>query len=692
MRRSMLMFLLAALAAAASPAAPAGTDPPSPLRRYALVAGSNDGGASRVRLRYAATDAQAMARVLRDLGGVRDEDLVLLVDPDLPTFTAALSRLRETVQAAGPAGERREIVFYYSGHSDERGLILGSDIYLYDDLRAVLALTRADVRVAILDSCSSGALTRAKGGSRRPAFLFDASQDMSGHAFITSSSAAEAAQESDRIGASFFTHYFVSGLRGAADATGDGLVTLNEAYAYAFQETLASTENTQYGPQHPAYDISLTGSGDLVLTDLRAASAVLVIAEEMGGRLYVRDARGALVVELAKTAGQRVELGLEPGIYALVLDDRGARSAGEVSVSTGGRVLVGAANLRPVSGERTTSRGDGEPPVDPTLAPPEGVEPDEPLVYESFRLSFLPAIAEWVFGSRVERAVSINLLIGTSARVTGVEFGSLLNFVTLDVDGLQGAGVGNIVLGELHGLQMAGVVNWAGSGAKGAAQVAGVVNLMPGAMNGGQIAGVANWAGQVFGPQISVVNVADTVRGVQIGVVNVARLVQGTQIGVLNLARKVDGVSIGLLTLEEQGRHALEVWGDPGGGLRAAFKLGSRSLATVVAAGWEPGTDPVRWSYGIGLGARFDLGTPFFLDVDALVGSQHAGTLDWATVGWGNLLPTLHAVAGWKVLGPVAVSAGIDVDVYVPGMSRNPDGSAVDAARVVPRVAIGLQL
>ena len=45
------------------------------------------------------------------------------------------------------------------------------------------------------------------------------------------------------------------------------------------------------------------------------------------------DARGALVVELAKTAGQQVELGLEPGTYALVLDDNGARSTGEVSVS-----------------------------------------------------------------------------------------------------------------------------------------------------------------------------------------------------------------------------------------------------------------------------------------------------------------------------------------------------------------------
>jgi hypothetical protein len=297
-----------------------------------------------------------------------------------------------------------------------------------------------------------------------------------------------------------------------------------------------------------------------------------------------------------------------------------------------------------------------------------------------------------VFGSRVERAVSINILIGTSARVSGVELGSLLNFVTFDVDGLQGAGVGNVVLGGLHGLQMAGVVNWAGSAQRGAAQLAGVVNLMPGAMNGVQLAGVANWAGQVFGPQISVVNVADTVLGVQVGVVNIARLVQGTQIGVLNLARKVDGVSIGILTLERQGRHALEVWGDTEGGVRAAFKLGSRSLSTVFAAGLEPLADPLRWSYGLGLGARFDLGEPFFLDVDAVLVSQHAGSADWNVVGWGNLLPTAHAVAGWRVFGRVAVTAGIDVDVYVPGLSRNADGSAVETTRVQPRLAIGLQL
>lgn len=69
------------------------------------------------------------------------------------------------------------------------------------------------------------------------------------------SSADEAAQESDRIGGSFFTHALVSGMRGAADASGDGKITLTEAYRFAFEETLQRTAQTQFGSQHPAYEI-----------------------------------------------------------------------------------------------------------------------------------------------------------------------------------------------------------------------------------------------------------------------------------------------------------------------------------------------------------------------------------------------------------------------------------------------------
>src|SRR5439155_3278375 len=136
------------------------------------------------------------------------------------------------------------------------------------DLRKWLAATGVDVKVALVDSCKSGALLQAKGGTRGMPFQIRLTDDLAstGEALLTSSAADEVALESKEIGGSFFTHHFVSGLRGAADASGDGIVTLNEAYQYAYAHTISTTGQTIIGPQHPAYDYRLTGQGELVLT------------------------------------------------------------------------------------------------------------------------------------------------------------------------------------------------------------------------------------------------------------------------------------------------------------------------------------------------------------------------------------------------------------------------------------------
>src|SRR5690606_40074652 len=63
-----------------------------------------------------------------------------------------------------------------------------------------------------------------------------------------------------------------------------------------------STESTQSGPQHPAYDINLSGTGDLVLTDLRSTSGRLLIAGDIEGRIFIHDEGDKLVVEFAKGA------------------------------------------------------------------------------------------------------------------------------------------------------------------------------------------------------------------------------------------------------------------------------------------------------------------------------------------------------------------------------------------------------
>ena len=194
-----------------------------PMRRFVLAAGANNGGGDRVMLRYAATDAEEFSQVMLQMGGVAPENNLLLKDPDLADFVQAVKQVNGMVRKARGEAARTEVWIYYSGHADEEGLLLGGERLGYRELRKMMDGLEADVRVAVLDACASGAITRIKGGQRRKAFLVDASSDTRGYAFLTSSSAEETAQESDRIQASFFTHYLVSGMRGAADVSGDGL-------------------------------------------------------------------------------------------------------------------------------------------------------------------------------------------------------------------------------------------------------------------------------------------------------------------------------------------------------------------------------------------------------------------------------------------------------------------------------------
>jgi hypothetical protein len=183
---------------------------------------------------------------------------------------------------------------------------------------------------------------------------------MRGYAFLTSSSANEAAQESERIKGSYFTHALLTGLRGAADATGDGRVTLNEAYQYAFHETLSETTATQGGAQHPAYDIRMAGTGDVVMTDVRETSCAIVLGPGFDGRFYVRNAKHVLVAELYKPAGRTVELGLEPGTYDVHYEQEPQLYDTTVSLVEGERKTLEREAFHSV--KRTATQGRGAEP------------------------------------------------------------------------------------------------------------------------------------------------------------------------------------------------------------------------------------------------------------------------------------------------------------------------------------------
>jgi hypothetical protein len=391
--------------------------PAARMRRFALIASSNDGGPGRPPLRFANSDAARVADVLRRLGGLADDDLVLLPGASRSSFESSFARLRAAIQESA-GNVRRELIVYYSGHSDERGLLVGGDRVGYLELRQWIDSTKADVRIGILDSCASGALIRLRGGALRPSFLHDVSTSARGHAFLTSSAADESAQESDRIGAAFFTHSLVSGLRGAADTSRDGLVTLAEAYQFAFHETLGRTEQTRAGPQHPAYDIQLTGTGDLVLTDLRSHGANLVLGEELSGRVYVRDVSGGLLVELRKERRYAVQLGLDPGRYRVTVNADGRAFEADLILDEGKTTRLGQSQLAAAEVPPTLARG----------APPsEGSSSEEGLPPRPTTVGALALARPPSFGGYGGVALRYGNLDGRDGLFAGAEAGLIVN-------------------------------------------------------------------------------------------------------------------------------------------------------------------------------------------------------------------------------------------------------------------------
>lgn len=711
------------------------------LRRYALIVGANDGGAARVRLRYAESDAKTVDHVLRELGGIAESDRLLVLNPDRAGFLVALGRVRAMLATNRPPNVTTELLVYYSGHSDDRGLLLKEDRFPYDELRQALNEVAADVRIAILDSCSSGELTRFKGGQRKPAFLVDSANHVKGHAFLTSSSADEVAQESDRIGSSFFTHALLSGLRGAADASGDGRVTLNEAYQFAFNETLARTEQTRGGAQHPSYDIQLVGSGDVIMTDLRDTSAGLHLPKALEGRLSIRDASGRLVVELEKHAGHPMDLALEPGPYQLMLDRGGALSKSPVVLTEGQREVLDTSKFVAVAGELTASRGSTE--AEPYHVVPVSFglvytgSPGKTVNYAQLNLLVggstrltgfsLSTIGAWIDEDASGLQLS-GVFLHEGGRLNGADFSGVANVAGGEVVGLQAAGVANIsgamrgsqlsgvanvAAGRADGVQAAGVLNFSlgGSGAwlagvgnvtTGAAVGAGasgVFNWHQGDFSGVQLSGVFNFASKLGGVQGSVVNVGGEVSGAQFGILNVGGKVT-SQFGIINIADEADA-TVGIISISRKGTLGLGFWAGDTAPMNLGVKMGGKSVYSIIAFGWDPRASSPSLTDYFGVGFHIPVVGNLWIDPDFGSGTA-SPRLEGLFSSPGDILAKVRVNVGYSFFPHLAVVAGValNVQVRLPGTEVRDlgyglewkSGATPTSVSIWPSPYIGLQL
>lgn len=334
-------------------------DATAQIRRVAVIVGANVGDHDEKPLRYAEQDARRMATVLRELGGVAEEDLVLLLGANADTVSLTMESMFERLR---DADEETVLFVYYSGHADATAIHLGGTHLRLSSLRRTLEEAPADVKVLVLDACRSGEMTRVKGGVPAEPFELDSAQWEVGEgiAIITSAASGEDAQESDRIGGSFFTHHFVSGLLGAADVSSDGIVTLSEAYEYAYRETLRSTSRARF-VQHPTYAFDIKGRRDLAITAPSQKFEGMGRLGLTGAGSYVvfrKDAAGQIIAEVR--VERPTEIALAEGQYFVRRRHNGNVYEASADVIQSHRTAVEPRHMQRISTARVARKGGEE--------------------------------------------------------------------------------------------------------------------------------------------------------------------------------------------------------------------------------------------------------------------------------------------------------------------------------------------
>jgi hypothetical protein len=306
--------------------------------RYAVLVGNSTASGNFSPLKYVENDLNLLQGILSDFCGFEKQHVVTLFNG----APADLDKLLSDAAAGMAKTGNNMFLFYYSGHADQASLKMGAFEYPLASLKEKLTVFPSDIRIGIFDACQSGSFTYIKGGKLDEPFLFRDNGKTKGQVILCSSSSNENAQEFDAYGNSIFTFHFVNALRGSGDLSGDGKVTLSEAYQYAYNHTLSSTAGSVGGIQHPSYQFRIQGEGDIVLADLNVRSCGIMLDADAWGDVTIFNDKSSVVADLVKERNSAIVIALNPGSYRVVKTN--GETHAQASVLVNGRSITHLTN------------------------------------------------------------------------------------------------------------------------------------------------------------------------------------------------------------------------------------------------------------------------------------------------------------------------------------------------------------
>jgi hypothetical protein len=274
---------------------------------------------------------------------------------------AAVDDVAARARANAEHGDQTQVLFYFSGHARANAIDLGTEELSLATLRDRLRAVPSTITIVVLDACQSGSFSRVKGAQPAADFSYNSVSGLTqkGLAVMASSTAEELSQESEELRASYFTHHLVTALRGAGDVDGDGRVSLDEAYRYAYRRTLASTARTKVGEQHVTLETDLAGHGDVPVTFPAEATAKLDLPASLDARVLVEQRpSGAVMADVQKAPGSPVRLALVAGNYDAVVAQQTGIVECHVTISDGGVTEIDPRTCTAVAPGATAPKGE----------------------------------------------------------------------------------------------------------------------------------------------------------------------------------------------------------------------------------------------------------------------------------------------------------------------------------------------
>ena len=149
---------------------------------------------------------------------------------------------------------------------------------------------------------------------------------MAGVVTLRSSSEGEASQESQQLQGAVFTHYLTTGLKGAADFDEDKKISLNEAYTYAYRQTVNRSAAGPGNIMHPSVEYDVEGAGSLTLTRTEPETVHVILPRGKGIQyLIFAQPSGSVIAEIWSDPNRTIKVAMNSGRY-LIQRRAGSRS------------------------------------------------------------------------------------------------------------------------------------------------------------------------------------------------------------------------------------------------------------------------------------------------------------------------------------------------------------------------------